>query len=180
MNLVRLCMPVAVAGVAMSLAAMGCAWLSPEACGKPMLALDRPGPARSSMPSVRPVPQSTVDTAASAAVVAAPSPTSADISGWLAAARGTDAQARVDAIWNLGSAPRDVALPALRQAAREGSAEDRDVALEALVSLARSHGDDDDAIRTAVRETIYHGDDDDVLFTARATLDDIESVIARR
>lgn len=111
-------------------------------------------------------------------IAAAAQPAEQLVRQWLDTVEG-GAPDRAAAIWNLGSAAKEMALPALRGVARTGSMEERDIALAALGMLARVQGDDDGSIRAALRDTIYHGDDDDVLFTARATLDDVENQISQ-
>jgi HEAT repeat protein len=86
-----------------------------------------------------------------------------------------DPQLRAKAISALAKAPKSEALPVLRDVLTNGEPSiDRPLALQALRDLALDQGDDDGAIRSAVREVIYHGDDDAFALSAQGALEIIE------
>jgi hypothetical protein len=86
-----------------------------------------------------------------------------------------DAQLRAVAIGELAKAPKLAALPVLRDVLNGGEpGVDRPLALRALRDLALYQGDDDGAIRGAVREAIYHGDDEAFSLSAQEALEIIE------
>jgi len=120
------------------------------------------GPA--TLPETHPVPPTpapvqTPSPVPSATIVAA-APTSADVARWIADADGGDAGRRAAAIRALAGAPKADALPVLRRILVNGEPQvDRPLALRSLRDLALEQGDDDGAIRDAVRQAIYHGDD---------------------
>jgi cell division septation protein DedD len=70
---------------------------------------------------------------------------------------------------------RAEALPVLRRILTDGEPQvDRPLALRSLRDLALNQGDDDGAIREAVRNSIYHGDDFTKADDAQEVLDIIE------
>jgi hypothetical protein len=93
----------------------------------------------------------------------------------IAETASADPQLRAKAISALANAPKSEALPVLRNVLTDGEPSiDRPLALQALRDLALYQGDDDGAIRSAVREVIYHGDDDAFASTAQGALEIIE------
>jgi hypothetical protein len=105
----------------------------------------------------------------------APAMTPAKVSQLIADSTGGDAAKRADAIAALADAPRAEALPVLRRILTDGEPQvDRPLALRSLRDLALNQGDDDGAIREAVRNSIYHGDDFTKTGDAQEVLDIIE------
>jgi hypothetical protein len=105
----------------------------------------------------------------------APALTPARVSQLIADSMGGDAAKRADAIAGLADAPRAEALPVLRRILTDGEPQvDRPLALRSLRDLALNQGDDDGAIRDAVRNAIYHGDDFTKADDAQEVLDIIE------
>jgi hypothetical protein len=105
----------------------------------------------------------------------APAMTPARVSQLIADSMGGDAGKRADAIAGLADAPRAEALPVLRRILTDGEPQvDRPLALRSLRDLALDQGDDDGAIREAVRNSIYHGDDFTRTDDAQEVLDIIE------
>ena len=102
----------------------------------------------------------------------APSATSPQtVEQWIVDATSGDAAKRAAAIAALADAPRAKALPVLGRILTDGEPQvDRPLALRSLRDLALNQGDDDGAIRDAVRHAIYHGDD----FTK---VDDVQEVL---
>ncbi|HTU67524.1 MAG TPA: hypothetical protein VMF52_16360 [Steroidobacteraceae bacterium] len=81
---------------------------------------------------------------------------------------------RLAAIRQLSQAPREQALPPLKQVLLNGEpGYDRPAALTGLRDLALAQGDGDQRIRDAVREVIYHGDDESLSAAAQETIDAI-------
>ena len=79
---------------------------------------------------------------------------------WIADTTSGDPAKRAAAIAALAEAPRAQALPVLGRLLTDGEPQvDRPLALRSLRDLALNQGDDDGAIRDAVRHAIYHGDD---------------------
>lgn len=108
-------------------------------------------------------------TVASAPPSAAASP--GTVEQWIADTTSGDAAKRAAAIAALAEAPRAKALPVLGRLLTDGEPQvDRPLALRSLRDLALNQGDDDGAIRDAVRHAIYHGDD----FTK---VDDVQEVL---
>jgi hypothetical protein len=86
-----------------------------------------------------------------------------------------DAAKRAAAITALAEAPRAEALPVLGKLLTDGEPQtDRSLALRSLRELALNQGDDDGAIRDAVRHAIYHGDDFTKVDEVQETLDIVE------
>jgi hypothetical protein len=86
-----------------------------------------------------------------------------------------DATRRAAAITALAEAPKAEALPVLGRILTGGEPEvDRPLALRSLRDLALNQGDDDGAIRDAVRHAIYHGDDFTKVDEVQDVLDIIE------
>jgi hypothetical protein len=93
----------------------------------------------------------------------------------IAETASADAQLRANAISELAKAPKSEALPVLRGVVINGEPSiDRPLALQALRDLALYQGDDNGAIRSAVREVIYHGDDEEFAASAEEALEIIE------
>ena len=94
---------------------------------------------------------------------------------WIAETASGDAATRAAAITALAEAPRAQALPVLGRILTDGEPQvDRPLALRSLRDLALNQGDDDGAIRDAVRHAIYHGDDFTKADDAQEVLDIIE------
>jgi hypothetical protein len=121
-------------------------------------------------PSPRATPQGSMQPiVASAPPSAAASP--GTVEQWIADTTSGDAAKRAAAIAALAEAPRAQALPVLGRLLTDGEPQvDRGLALRSLRDLALNQGDDDGAIRDAVRHAIYHGDD----FT---NVDDVQEVL---
>jgi hypothetical protein len=97
------------------------------------------------------------------------------VSQLVADSLGGDAGKRAEAIAGLAEAPRAEALPVLRRILTDGEPQvDRPLALRSLRDLALNQGDDDGAVREAVRNSIYHGDDFTKADDAQEVLDIIE------
>jgi hypothetical protein len=104
-----------------------------------------------------------------------PAMTPVQVSQMIADSMGGDAGKRAEAIAGLANAPRAEAVPVLRRILTDGEPQvDRPLALRSLRDLALSQGDDDGAIRDAVRNSIYHGDDFTKTDDAQEVLDIIE------
>jgi hypothetical protein len=94
---------------------------------------------------------------------------------WIVDTTSGDAAKRAAAIAALADAPRAKALPVLGRILTDGEPlVDRSLALRSLRDLALNQGDDDGAIRDAVRHAIYHGDDFTNVDDAQEVLDTIE------
>ena len=108
----------------------------------------------------------------------APAPSTASpqiVEQWIADTASGDAAKRAAAIAALAEAPRAEALPVLGRILTDGEPQvDRPLALRSLRDLALNQGDDDGAIRDAVRQAIYHGDDLTRVDDAQEVLDIIE------
>jgi len=108
--------------------------------------------------------------------IAGPAPTPSatspqTVEQWIVDTTSGDAAKRAAAIAELAEAPRAKALPVLGRILTDGEPQvDRPLALRSLRDLALNQGDDDGAIRDAVRRAIYHGDD----FTK---VDDVQEVL---
>lgn len=96
------------------------------------------------------------------------------IASWIAATSDEDPTVRAAAIDALGNAPKSKALPVLLNVLRSGINNDRQLALDSLHTLALEQGDENDAIRTALRLVIYDGDDEAMISGAQIALEDIE------
>jgi hypothetical protein len=107
-----------------------------------------------------------------------PSITAKKIARWIAQTNDEDPAVRAAAIDALGNAPKSKALPVLLQVMRSGINEDRQLALDSLYTLALQQGDEDDAIRTALRLIIYDGDEEVIISGAQIALEDIEYGLA--
>lgn len=106
---------------------------------------------------------------------AAPQPVTPDVvAQWKADATGKDPKARAAAIAALATAPRSQATPVLAQALTVADDSERPLVLQSLRTLARRQGDDDDRIRSVVRNVVFHESDEAFAQAARVTLDDIE------
>jgi len=93
---------------------------------------------------------------------------------WVMQLSDDDPDTRAAAIDALASAPKSQAFPVLQKVLGNGEDKDRELALDALHTLALREGDDDDDIRTALRLVIYDGDDEIMMSSAQIALDDIE------
>ena len=93
---------------------------------------------------------------------------------WVMQLSDDDPDTRAAAINALASAPKSQAFPVLQKVLGNGEDRDRELALDALHTLALREGDDDDDIRTALRLVIYDGDDEIMMSSAQIALDDIE------
>jgi hypothetical protein len=133
-------------------------------------------------PLVSGPPSTAAPTVVSAAVVtpavAAPPtdvpPTPDQVARWIEEAGGIDAGKRSLAITALAQAPREQALPVLRQVLTSGELADRPQAINSLRELALGQGDADGRVREAIREVIYHGDDEALASLAQDALDVVE------
>ena len=136
---------------------------STEQTAVPVPTVKRPAVNQAAMtPVANPEPQS-------------PAMTPVRVSQLIADSMGGDAAKRADAISGLADAPRAEALPVLRRILTDGEPQvDRPLALRSLRDLALNQGDDDGAIREAVRNSIYHGDDFTKTDDAQEVLDIIE------
>jgi hypothetical protein len=94
--------------------------------------------------------------------------------GWIADTSNEDPSIRAAAIDALGNAPKSKAVPVLLNVLRSGINNDRQLALDSLHTLALEQGDENEAIRTALRLVIYDGDDETMISGAQIALEDIE------
>jgi hypothetical protein len=101
-----------------------------------------------------------------------------EVARWVTESASDDARTRIAAIIALARAPKAVALPALHRTFEGSSADEQQIALSSLYTIAIEQGDDDGRIRDAIRGAIYHGGDDNVSGNAQALLEDIEAAIA--
>jgi HEAT repeat protein len=121
-------------------------------------------------------------TAAPATVVATTASTSApeatpapdQVARWLQDLNSAEAAKRAAAITALATAPREQALPALRNVLTSGEHADRPQAINSLRELALGQGDADGRVRQIIREVIYHGDDEALASQAQDALDVVE------
>jgi hypothetical protein len=128
-----------------------------------------------SVPAVKPPVKQAAMTPVANPERQAPAMTPARVSQLIVDSMGGDAAKRADAIAALAEAPRAEALPVLRRILTDGEPQvDRPLALRSLRDLALNQGDDDGAIREAVRNSIYHGDDFTKTDDAQEVLDIIE------
>ena len=101
--------------------------------------------------------------------------TGRDVTKLIADTQSADAGTRAAAITALAEAPRAEALPVLGRILTDGEPQiDRPLALRSLRDLALNQGDDDGAVRDAVRQAIYHGDDFTKTDEVQEALDIIE------
>jgi hypothetical protein len=103
-----------------------------------------------------------------------------DATDRLAAVSATDPQNRAAAIAALATAPRGQALDILQKVLTSGEPDDRQLALGALRTLALEQGDEDGAIRQALRDVIYDGGDEDVTLGAQFALNEVENALDRQ
>jgi hypothetical protein len=136
-------------------------------------------PQEPSAPAVAQTPRDTVQPAGIQAV-ADPAPVPSGnpppaVAQLIADSASGDAGKRAAAIAALADAPRAEALPVLGRILTDGEPQiDRPLALRSLRDLALNQGDDDGAIRDAVRQAIYHGDDLTKVDDVQEVLDIIE------
>jgi hypothetical protein len=106
--------------------------------------------------------------------------TGRDVTKLIADTQSADAGTRAAAITALAEAPRAEALPVLGRILTDGEPQvDRPLALRSLRDLALNQGDDDGAVRDAVRHAIYHGDDFTKVDEVQEVLDVIEESLKR-
>jgi HEAT repeat protein len=96
------------------------------------------------------------------------------VARWLEDLNSADAAQRNAAIRALATAPREQALPALRNVLTSGEHADRPQAVNSLRELALGQGDADGRVREIIREVIYHGDDEALAMQAQDALDVVE------
>lgn len=113
------------------------------------------------------------------------SPTQQAVTGnverWIADTQSNDAKTRAAAIAALANAPKAQAVPALERVLESGEPQvDRQIALRSLHTIALNDGDDNGAIRDAIRYAMYHSEDEGVTQSAQAVLEDIEAEFADR
>lgn len=102
-----------------------------------------------------------------------------DAERWAIRAASDDPRTRATAIAALAHAPKTVAVPALNRVVEAGhTADEQQIALSSLYTIAIEQGDDDERVRHAIRRAIYHGSDDSVSENAQALLEDIEAAVA--
>jgi len=119
----------------------------------------------------------TADAAASTRSNAIPSEGSpADTATRLIAdAMSDDSKARTAAIIGLAEVPKSQAMPALhRVLVSGGPADEQQLALHALRTLAQDQGDADGGIREVLRQAVYHGNHQDVMLAAQVVLDSVD------
>ena len=98
-----------------------------------------------------------------------------EVAKLIAETQSGDPATRAAAISALAEVPKAVALPVLGRILTDGEPEvDRPRALRSLRDLALNQGDDDGAIRDAIRHAIYHGDDFTKVDEVQEALDVIE------
>jgi HEAT repeat protein len=97
-----------------------------------------------------------------------------EVARWLQDLNSADAAKRDAAITALATAPREQALPALRNVLTSGEHADRPQAINSLRELALGQGDADGRVREIIREVIYHGDDEALATQAQDALDVVE------
>ena len=100
-----------------------------------------------------------------------------NVEEWIADAAHQDPAKRSAAIIALARAPKEQAVPVLRNALEIGDESDRQLALRALHTIAIEQGDEDGQIRSALRDAIYHSDDDGVSQSAQGYLEDLDTIL---
>jgi hypothetical protein len=90
------------------------------------------------------------------------------------AARPERSDKRAKALATLARPSGIGGIPALEKAIRTGEDAEREVALSSLRELAQTHGDEDQRIRSSLRETISHTSNEALILSAQETLDQIE------
>ncbi|HMN46746.1 MAG TPA: HEAT repeat domain-containing protein [Povalibacter sp.] len=90
-----------------------------------------------------------------------------------------DARTRADAIAELSRSTDPRAVGVLRRVLDDGDPQvDQPLALQSLQKLALERGDEDGAIRDALRYTVYHATDESVTQTAQLMLEDLDARLA--
>jgi len=93
----------------------------------------------------------------------------------IANAMSDDPQMRAAAIIELAEVAKSQAIPALhRVLVSGGPAEEQQLALHALRTLAQDQGDADGGIREVLRQAVYHGNHQDVMLAAQVVLDSVD------
>jgi hypothetical protein len=93
----------------------------------------------------------------------------------VADAMSDDPKARTAAIIELAEIPKSQAIPALhRVLVSGGPADEQQLALHALRTLAQDQGDADGGIREVLRQAVYHGNHEDVMLAAQVVLDSVD------
>jgi HEAT repeat protein len=116
----------------------------------------------------------TVITPTASTPVPEATPAPDQVASWLQDLNSADAAKRDAAITALATAPREQALPALRNVLTSGEHVDRPQAINSLRELALGQGDADGRVREIIREVIYHGDDEALATQAQDALDVVE------
>ena len=123
-------------------------------------------------------PSSSSDSATAAASAVSRPDT---VEQWIKDTRDNDPKIRAAAIVKLANAPKEQALPALKDVIDSGEPEvDRHIALNSLHTLALRDGDKSGQVRDVMRSAIYHSDNDGVMQTAQSLLDDVEAALAEQ
>lgn len=137
---------------------------------------DAPPVADSTGPAPPQAHQSAPPAAAQQAAAASPETLASMIAKLAADANGSNADTRSAAIVALAAVPKAQAVSILSNIMLSGERTvDRQLAVGSLRTLALDQGDEDGAIRAALRDAIYHGDDTDVALGAEAAVGDIEN-----
>jgi hypothetical protein len=92
----------------------------------------------------------------------------------------SDVSLRYAALNGLASAPRAQAVPVLSNVLMNGERGDRPQALRSLQQLASSQGDDDGAIRSALRNALYIGDNEALAPALQQALNEVDATYAQR
>jgi len=92
----------------------------------------------------------------------------------------SDVSRRFAALNGLASAPRAQAVPVLSNVLMNGERGDRPQALRSLQQLATTQGDDDSAIRSALRDALYIGDNEALAPALQQALGEVDSTYAQR
>lgn len=131
----------------------------------------------------QPLRQAVPEVSTPAAVVQAAPPAeltlSEKLAKWIHETDDENAETRASAITALGTGPRPIVISTLRKVMEHGqTVPDRQLALQSLRKVALDQGDDDGAIRNAVRQVIYHASEQAMIGSARQVLNELESVPA--
>ncbi len=146
------------------------------------------------VPAQASTPASNANSASAAATAASSSSSVSATSGGLRALSGptpssngsrtrrdNDPKIRAAAIAKLANAPKEQALPVLKDVLETGEPEvDRHIALNSLHTIALRDGDKTGQVRDVMRRAIYHSDNDGVMQTAQSLLDDVEAALAEQ
>lgn len=147
---------------------------APADGGPPGAAQSAPPDSAGDAPKITAVRATAVDGEADRAAAAGA------VQRWLQEIGDDDPERRAAAIAALAGAPREQAVPALLKVLGSGADLDRQLALNALRTLASDQGDAGGEIRTALRLAIYDGGDEVVAVGAQIALDDVEHEIGEK